>query len=696
MLIDNYIQRQIGEYEALNHRASAALDLLKEQKDANQHLVEDAGRVIANHHAARIRRIQTQIAYHLRSRPDLLGNIDQYNKHNVDQLFKIQAATRPDPDIITRALEQTHTNEEADHVALLVMSVANLQAMTQINAEILSRDNEDNLTRAYQDVLFTLLQDTEHSQIQRELNPMDAGRMQTLGVEEIAKMAEQATERAREMANTQQTREFVATADLLEHTKQYANSTMPATTQIRFPLRELTDSEVAATADGARVFTGELRKLGLKWLSDADHIAANAAHLVAEQFTEHFEFDFEHRMLPQEFDDPDDRVLTPKRYVSAIKPAIDLGQATAEIRQLPLGQEHNCYTHDMTVKAAALSGHAAALQWHVQRIRDQKPRQVHQPYDHATASWVHENTIRRILEDQPTPPTNLRKHWARAGRALHEFDNLEDDLCIETMRPEFHSPTVTSALDHPEPSHVPMEPQPLLEREKHQMPQEWTISYQYQDAYYAKRIGEPYHHQIDAHTARQHALNILNKIQNGNPDCEPEYVHHLERMTILAHQMAASGLQSMSENDLTNAIETAFRYIPRSTAIHRIIDDLAGHRPTAAAHLKAISHPGSHLLTEEQTNAILGAARAAGVHEIVLNEVCHRLQITPELQHQLSIPQTFHVNREHAEHVVKLILDLSPTAYSAASTAAEEMGWTIPELTRDLYGPDDYENEDDA
>lgn len=696
MLIDNYIQRQIGEYEALNHRASAALDLLEEQKDANQRLIEDAGRIIANHHAARIRRIQTQIAYHLRSRPDLLDNIDQYNEHNVDRLFKLQATKRSDRDIITRAFEQTHTNAEGDHVALLIMSVANLQAMTQINAEILSRDNEDNLTRSYQDVLFTLLQDTEHSQIQRELNPIDAGRIQTLGVEEIARMAEQATESAREIASTQQTREFVATADLLERAKQCANSAMPADTQTQFPLRELTDPELAAAADGARVLTTELRKLGMKWLSNADHIAANAAHLVAKQFAEDFEFNFEHRMLPQEFDDPDDRVLTPKRYVRAIKPVTDLEQATAEIRELPLGHEHNRYTHDMMVRAAALSGHAAALQWHIQRIRDQKPRQVHHPYDHATASWVHENTIRRILEEQPTPPANLRKHWARASRSLNEFDNLGDDLCVETMRPEIHNPTVTSALDHPEPSYVPMEPQPILEREKHQMPQEWAISYQYQDAHYAKRIGEPYHHQIDAQAAKQHALEILDEIQDGIPDCKPEYVHHLERIAILAHQMAAAGLQSVSENDLTNAIETAFRYIPRSTAIHRIIDDLAGQRPTAAAHLKAIYHPGSHLLTKEQTAAILEAARAAGVQEIALNEVCHRLQTTPELQQELGIPQAFHVNREHAEHVVKLILDLSLTTHSAADTAAQEMGWTLPELTRDLYGPDDDENEDDA
>ena len=339
MLINNYIQRQIGEYEALNHRVSAALDLLEQHQGADHRLMEDAGRVLTNHHAARIKRIQNQIAYHLRSRPDLLGNIDQYNENNVGRLFQIQATKLTAAgDIITRALEQRHTNAERDHVALLIMSVANLQAMTQINAEILSRDNEDNLTRAYQDVMFTLLQDTEHAQIQRDLTPMDAGRMGALGVEELAKMADQATERAREMASAQQTRETVAIADLLERAKQYANPSIPAHAQTRFPLRDLTDPEVAATADGARVLTTELRKLGMKSLSDTDHMAANAAHLVAEQFAEDFQFTFKHRLLPQEFDDPEERVLTPRRYTRAIKPAADLDQATEEIRQLPLGQ----------------------------------------------------------------------------------------------------------------------------------------------------------------------------------------------------------------------------------------------------------------------------------------------------------------------------------------------------------------------
>ena len=695
MLIDNYIQRQIGEYEALNHRASAALDLMEQQKEANQRLMKDVGRVLANHHAARIRRIQNQIAYQLRSRPDLLDNIDQYNENNVNRLFRLQAATHSSEDIITQVLEQTHTNAEGDHVALLIMSVANLRAMTQINAEILSRENQDNLTRAYQDVLFTLLQDAEHAQIERDLNPMDAGRMRTLGIEELAKMADQATERAREMASAQQTRETIAIGDILERAKKHANSSMPPTTQTRFPMRELTDQEVAATADGARVLTAELRKLGLKWLSNADHMAANAAHVVAEQFAEDFKFTFNHRMLPEEFDGPDERVLTPRRYEHAIKPAADLDQATEKIRQLPLGQDQDQHMHNMTVRAAALSGHAAALQWHVQHIRNEKPRQVHNPQDHATASWVHENTIRRILKERPTPPTSLRRHWARASRALDEFDNFDDDLCIEAMRPEIHNLTVTSALDHPEPSYTPTEPMPLLEREKHQMPQEWTVSYQYQDAHYAKRIGEPYHHNIDAHAAKQHALDILDEIQDGIPNSKPQYVNHLERMAILAHEMAAAGLQSVSENALTNAIETAFQRIPRSTAVHRIIDDLADQRPTAATHLKAVHHSGSHLLTDEQTAHIVGTARAAGVHEIALNEICHRLQIKPELQHKLGIPQTFHVNREHAQQVVKLILDLSPTTYQAASTAAQEMGWTLPELTRDLYGPDD-ENEDDA
>ena len=185
------------------------------------------------------------------------------------------------------------------------------------------------------------------------------------------------------------------------------------------------------------------------------------------------------------------------------------------------------------------------------------------------------------------------------------------------------------------------------------------------------------------------------KSKNGIPNCEPTYVHHLEHMAILAHEMAATGLQSVPENALTNAVETAFQHIPRSTAIHRIIDDLAGQRPTAAAHLKAVHHPGSQMLTDEQTAAIVGAARAAGVHEISLNEMCHRLQTTPALQHELGIPQTFHVNREHAEHVVKLILDLSFTTYEAASTAAQEMGWTLAELIRDLYGTDEDENDDE-
>ena len=654
---------------------------VEQHPDADQRLMKEAGRLLTNHHATRIRRIQTQISYYLRSRPDLLANIDQYNENNVDRLFKLQATQQPAGNIITRALENRHTKAEGDHVALLIMSVANLRAMTQINAEILSRDNRDSVTRAYQDVLFTLLQDAEHSQLQRDLNPIDIAKMRTLGVEHLAQLANQATERAREMASTQPLREVTATAELLEKAKQYANPAMPANTQTRFPIRELTDPEAAAIADGARVLTSEIRKLGLKWLSDGDHIAANAAHVVAEHFAKDFQFTFEHRLLPEEFDTPEERVLTPRRYTRAIKQANDLDQATEAIRQQPLARAHERYVHGNLVRAAALSGHAAALQWHIQRIRNAKPRQIHHPHDHATASWVHEDTIRRILEERPTPPRNLWRHWERALDNFDNLNNFDEYICIEVMRPKIHSPTVTSAFDHPAPVYAPMEPTPFLEREQHQMPQEWTVSYQYQDAHYAKRMGEPYHHTIDAHAAKQHALDTLDEIQDGIPNCSPQYVHHLENMAILSHEMAAAGLQSVSEHALTNAIETAFRHIPRSTAIHRIINDLADQRPTAAAHIKAVYHSGSTLLSNEQTAIIVGAARAAGIHVTALTEMCHRLQIKPELQQELGIPQTSPVNREQAEHVVTLIQDLSHTTHQAASTAAQEMGWTLTETT---------------
>ena len=421
MLIDNYIQRQIGEYEALNHRASAALDLLEQHQGADHRLMEDAGRVLTNHHAARIKRMQNQIAYHLRSRPDLLDNIDQYNENNVGRLFQIQATRLPATgDLITRALEQRHTPAECDHVALLIMSVANLQAMTQINAEILSRDNEDNLTRAYQDVLFTLLQDTEHSQIQRDFEPMGAGRMSTLGVEELAKMADHATEQAREMASAQQTRETVAIADLLERAKQYANPSIPTHAQTRFPLRDLTDPEVAATADGARVLTTELRKLGMKSLSDTDHMAANAAHLVAEQFAEDFQLTFKHRMLPQEFDDPEERVLTPRRYTRAIKPAADLDQATEEIRQLPLGQGHDQYTHDMMVPGSRPigphRGPAVARPSHTQR-KAAAGTPTPQPRDRVMGSREHDTPdSRRTAHSAKQPPAALGKSPSSSRR----------------------------------------------------------------------------------------------------------------------------------------------------------------------------------------------------------------------------------------------------------------------------------------
>lgn len=694
MLISNYIQRQIGEYEALSHRASAVLDLIAEHPDADLHLMQEAGRILIGHHTARIRRVQNQIAYQLRNRPDALDSIDRYNETNIYRLLALPEDPAPTGGFIARALQRKHTPQEAEHVAFILLSIANRRAMTQIHAEIISRDHEDHLARAYQDVLFTLARDTEHAQIQRELTPMEPERLTSLGIAHLADTAEQDTQRSRAIANAKPTRDGVAIGDLTERAPQSATPAMPHCTQVEFPMRELTDPELAAIADGARSLTTYLRTIGMKALSSNDHLTARAAHRVAEQFTATFILNYEHRVLNEALDDPDERVLTPKRFQRAIQPALDLDQATQAMRERPLTQRDQIHAYETAVRAAALTGHAVALRWHLQRIYNPGPRRIHQPQENATASWIHEHTLRRMLEDQPSPPASLRAAWKRARRALHEFEGTNefrgrnDDVIVETMRPVFHHQSVTSPLDHPHPNYWPFETQVALEREPHQLPQEWTASYQYQDAHYAKRIGEPYHHPIDSKTARQHAIDILAELQNGIHGCEPTYASHLEQIAIIAHEMAAAGLQSVSENDLCNAIQTAFRYIPRTTAIHQIIDDLAGQRPTAASHLKALYHPGSQLLTKEQATAIVNAAHASGMHQIALHEMCQRLQISPELQTQLGIPPTFRVNREHAELVVKLIQDLSPTAYQATHTAAREMGWTLTELNQGLHSAD--------
>ena len=151
-------------------------------------------------------------------------------------------------------------------------------------------------------------------------------------------------------------------------------------------------------------------------------------------------------------------------------------------------------------------------------------------------------------------------------------------------------------------------------------------------------------------------------------------------MAVIAYELAAAGLQNSAGRPFSEAINEAFNNIPSSVGLHRVIDSLAMGRPAAAAYLKAAWHSGAYMFDDESAAEVIEALRSAGFNDVVLRETCRRLEISDEVQIRMGLPLTFQPPIEDAARVVGLISGLSDNADEAAAIAAEEMGWTLPEL----------------
>ena len=673
MLTDLYIHRLIGEYEALNFRASAVLEIAEDTPDAHPNLIQQAARMVSLHHLQRITRLNQQLGFNLRNRPDILSDIVHDNQSNIERTARFLDQDQPDP---------THTDDEITLVAILLLILANLRAMRHINAEIISRTDDDPVKHAYLTVLHDLLTDDQCAQTQFQINRVDPERLTELRISQLLQQAQQASQQAASIIETQRNRQQLDIDDLIAESLATTCPTVPWFARTRFPIRTLDDNELAAAADGLRVFNKKLSDAGLKALADGDQFTAHAAHVIAQQAKEAFQSRFADRVTPCPDDGPHGPDLSQRRYQRMLQPTDQLEQATAHIRHTAVANSQSRATYDLTIATLAIMAHTAALRWHFPKFAHPKPNQTHQPTEHASVSWIHENVIGQTIASSPQPSSDkMLRHWTRAYRTLDEISQSPDVVAaVEEIRPRISNPNVASPLNHSLDVAFPSEFGVTVTHAPDQMTHDWIITYQYQGAVYDKRIGDPYDHPIEPFHAQRHALDLLEQshrnVQQVSDDCN----NHLQNLAVITYELAAANLHWIPPDALRNVINAAFLKIQRTSAIHHIIEDLAGDRPAAAAHLKATYHPGSEILDDDQAAAIIKAARDAGVEEPDITEICHRLNIRPQFMADLNVPSHTAVARPEARQIVIDILHLAPKNNRAAHTAAREMGWTLHDL----------------
>ena len=203
MLTDIYIHRMIAEYETINFRASAVLDIADQTTNVNPDLIRQAAHMVSMYHVQRIARLSQQLAFNLRNQPVLLSEISDNNSHNIERtsqfISDILDQKQPEP--------TAHTNDEITTVAIALLILANLQAMRHINTEIISRTDDDPLKSVYQTVLHELLADDRSAMSQFLHHHVSPDRTTELGIDQLLQQARQASGQAASIIENQKARQ---------------------------------------------------------------------------------------------------------------------------------------------------------------------------------------------------------------------------------------------------------------------------------------------------------------------------------------------------------------------------------------------------------------------------------------------------------------------------------------------------------
>ena len=375
---------------------------------------------------------------------------------------------------------------------------------------------------------------------------------------------------------------------------------------------------------------------------------------------------------------------------------LDLAVATHELEQManqiaskpaqPVHNPHDEWTDEMTEvhrsysAAAALRGHSAALNNLFSRMRKHPEEETAAAI--ASAVWVHENVMREALNIEPPDRAAKATTWHISQQTLDQLDAARTPECqeIARLRPRRLSPSLSSPLMADEvtaetgTNRYHGEYGTQVTQVEGTPPEEWIFQYQYQGAIHAKQLGEPYDHEIDELAVMQHMEDIEHLAVGRLGLMNPEFKHDVLGLAARTREMASWGLHTTPEPMLRMALSSMFELTGRTAAVHAVIDVLTGEGTSAARYLKDVYHSGSYFLQPHECQAIVEAAKNAGVPEPAITEMCHRLGLTDETMFELGVPQSYQVPEQRARDAVTMIYNLGRLGGDAAEEAACQPG----------------------
>ena len=492
---------------------------------------------------------------------------------------------------------------------------------------------------------------------------------------------------------------------------------LPAPHRLNTRRQEPDILESAAVAAAASQFAAAVIRMAQEARTDGENEAeprntamnlAAWAAVVEHQVSEIEAYIQMEENLDSEEDDPSPEAVRAREEIRNARAASDaLGQlARTDMEELgmPLSRKTDLPWEERNIeeenrqyqairfqaRAAATIGNAAALNWLLDRLEEEKDQEEH---DHERTSalvlamWPNEQELitGNILE---LPPEAARVRKETIDRVMDMVWDIEEHRPVfvtELTQDEWENGNAQDALSNLNPG---PETNPHFEWEP-ENPEDAIITYRYQGSTHVKRLGETYDHPIEIREALYHCNeleNLILELYDGEePEGEETRAHrHLLKMAAANRAMALTNIHNADWERSEHAVRIAIEH-GGATRARELIRAFYNEQEQAVSDALARHALLDPPLKEGELRAAMDAARAAGAPEETLRHMASMLGVTPEGARRLGIPEREPVPWKEARRIIMhLCATDPPVSREKWDRIAAATGWPAdsPEVAK--------------
>ena len=187
--------------------------------------------------------------------------------------------------------------------------------------------------------------------------------------------------------------------------------------------------------------------------------------------------------------------------------------------------------------------------------------------------------------------------------------------------------------------------------------------FKHRDERHIKLIDEPYPKGYPSSIAKNQMENLAKHLWETSDDDDARFRHELDTANAM-YEAAAQEIHTMSRDAMTDFIRQMRRTLDDHAVTDYLFRSLTGHHRGLAALLSPHDVEPPPLVTAEQAEAILNAARATGMDDAKLWELAQLLDVKP------------------SDHGIPT-LGINMTAFDCLEDSADD--WGIPAMALDRW-----------